>query len=333
MARILITGGAGFIGSHLARSLTGGDHQVSVIDDLSGGSRNNLDMKRVAFYEADCRDAEKMSGLIDAIKPEIVFHLAANAAENLAQFSPVEITSRNYSAFINVLAPFIRNKGKRFIFTSSIAVYGALQIPFKETDTPEPEDLYGVTKLAAEKTLEIMSKVHEFEYVIARPHNVYGPFQNMTDPYRNVVTIWMNAIMAGKSYFIYGDGEQRRCFSYVDDVVEALAQTAFAQVSGMIFNIGADRHYSLNELHEALKQLTFGKAKATYLPDRPQEVKQAVSDHTQSKKYLGYQDITPLKAGLKRTWEWAMEQGVQNPVYKKIEIPSSKIPANWVAKL
>lgn len=325
--RVLVTGGAGFIGSHLVDKLLEHDHEVFVLDDLSGGTKDNLPFK-VAFAQIDCRNTEQVHGYFSRVKPEIVFHLAANAAENKAQFSPIDITSRNYSAFINSLTPFVKYGGKRFVFTSSIAVYGALQTPFKETDTPDPEDLYGITKLAAEQTLKVMSKVHGFEYVIARPHNVYGPRQNMTDPYRNVVTIWMNAILSNKPYYIYGDGEQKRCFSYIDDVVEALYKCGFNDVAGKTFNIGADKSYSLNELQKAIRPL-YG---AIHLPDRPQEVKEAISDHTESKKYLNYQDRTSLKEGIEKTWEWVRSVGYQEPVYTDFEIDSPLIPQNWRQK-
>ena len=135
---------------------------------------------------------------------------------------------------------------KRFIFTSSIAVYGKLQVPFKEKDKAEPEDLYGVSKLAFEQSLKILSRVHNFEYVITRPHNVYGPRQNMRDPYRNVVTIFMNSLLQNKRYHIYGDGEQRRCFSYIDDVISALIKCAHQKVSGMTFNIGSDKEIKIS---------------------------------------------------------------------------------------
>lgn len=326
--KILVTGGAGFIGSHLVDKLLDAGNEVSIIDDFSGGSIDNLQGKRVAVNYGDCRNEVFVDTVIKRFKPEVVFHLAANAAENKAQFSPIDITSRNYSAFINVLTSFIRHKGKRFVFTSSIAVYGALQTPFRESDTPRPEDLYGITKLAAEQTLKVMSKVHDFEYVIARPHNVYGPLQNMKDPYRNVMTIWMNSALRNKPYFIYGNGEQRRCFSYIDDVIEALYKCGFEDVSGKAFNIGSDKDYSLNELAENMNQLT-GK-KAEYLPERVQEVKEAIADHTKAKFYLDYQDKTSLKEGLEKTWEWVKEQGPQEPIYTELELPSEKVPKNWL---
>lgn len=321
--KILVTGGAGFIGSHLVDKLIEENHQVLVLDDLSGGSISNIN-KAAKWEKVDLKNVGKSKRVIDKFKPEIIFHLAANAAENKAQFSPIDITSSNWNTFINTLVPFINNGGRKFIFVSSIAVYGALQTPFKETDRPEPEDLYGVTKLACEQSLKIMSQVHGFEYVIARPHNVYGPRQNMKDPYRNVVTIWMNAMLRKKPWYIYGDGKQKRCFSYIGDVVESLYKCGFENVAGKTFNIGSDRIYTVRELSLALDH--------TYDPDfldeRPQEVKEAIADHTQCKSILGYQE-TPLEEGIKKTWEWVKSVGSVEPVYTPLEIDSPKVPRNW----
>lgn len=339
MSRILVTGGAGFIGSHLVDTLIGKKHKVAVVDDLSGGFLRNVN-KKAAFFKHDLRgrkrsDRKNIYQICEEFKPEIVYHLAANAAENKAQFSPVDITSRNYDAFIQTLTAALKAKKsgfKRFVFTSSIAVYGALQTPFKETAKAEPEDLYGISKLAAEETLKVMSIVHDFEYVITRPHNVYGPRQNMTDPYRNVVTIFMNALMKSEPYYIYGDGNQRRCFSYIDDVVEALVNAGFLDVDKKIFNIGADRDYSLNELSEVVQKVTGIKIPPKYISDRPQEVKIAVADHAQAKKYLKYKDRTSLEEGIKKTWEYAKKLGPQKALYTEVEIESPKLPANWRAK-
>lgn len=321
--RILVTGGAGFIGSHLVDRLLANGHEVAVVDDLSGSDMNWYDWE-AQYYCLDCRNFTEVDRIFSLFNPEVVYHLAANAAENKAQFSPVDITSRNYSAFINVLTAFIRNKGKRFIFTSSIAVYGSLQTPFKESDKPEPEDLYGITKLAAEQTLHVMAKVHGFEYVILRPHNVYGERQNMKDPYRNVMTIWMNKILNSQPIEIYGDGEQRRCFTYISDVIDALYNSIKYPVSGMTFNIGSDVSYTLNELAVLLRAVTY-----THLPDRPQEVKEAISDHTLSHKYLNLNPATPLEVGIKKTWEWVLAQGYQEPIFTQLEIESDKAPQNW----
>lgn len=330
--RVLVTGGAGFIGSHLADKFIETGHLVSIIDDLSGGKKKNVNPK-AKFYICDLRDVGKTDSIIKKIKPEIVFHLAANAAENKAQFSPIDITSRNWNTYINTLVPCIKYGMNRFVFTSSIAVYGALQTPFKETDMPEPEDLYGISKLAIEQSLKVLSTVHDFEYVITRPHNVYGPRQNMNDPYRNVVTIFMNALMKKKPYFIYGNGSQRRCFSYIEDVTIALYKCAFEKVNKMTFNVGSDKDYTIKELSQVIQQVSGNSIKPIHLPDRPQEVKVAISDHTQAKKYLDYQDKTKLIDGIKATWEYALKLGPQEALYGDIELDSSKLPINWRKKI
>jgi UDP-glucose 4-epimerase len=326
--KVLVTGGAGFIGSHLVDRLITKGEDVSIIDDLSGGFKRNLNPK-ASFFRVDLRDQEKTTVVIKKIKPEIVFHLAANAAENKAQFSPIDITSRNYSTFVNTLVPALKYGMKRIIVTSSIAVYGDLQTPFKEENKPEPEDLYGISKFAMEESLKVLSKVHGFEYVITRPHNVYGPGQNMTDPYRNVVTIFMNSLLKRKSYFIYGDGGQRRCFSYIDEVADALFNCAYKKVSGMIFNIGADKDYSVKELSDMIQKVSGIKIPPTFIEDRPQEVKVAIADHTNAKKFLGYKDKTSLEQGIKATWKYAKNLGYQKPLFTEIEIDSPKLPSNW----
>lgn len=326
--KILVTGGAGFIGSHLVDRLIDDGNKVFVIDDLSGGKIKNLNRK-AKFYKVDLRNQNKAAQIIGLIKPEIVYHLAANAAENKAQFSPIDITSRNWNTFINTLVPAINSGMKRIIVTSSIAVYGALQTPFKESDKPEPEDLYGISKLAMEESLKVLSKVHKFEYVITRPHNVYGPRQNMTDPYRNVVTIFMNSLLKGQPYFIYGDGNQRRCFSYIDDVVDALFKCGFKKVHGMIFNVGSDRDYSLNELSKAIQKVSGIEIEPKHINDRPQEVKVAIADHSLAKKYLSYKDKTNIEKGIKQTWEFVKKEGYQKPVYTNLEIDSDLLPQNW----
>jgi UDP-glucose 4-epimerase len=328
MRKVLVTGGAGFIGSHLVDKLVSQKFQVAVIDDLSGGQIKNCN-KAARFFKADIRNFKRIDAIMAEFKPEIVYHLAANAAENKAQFSPVDITSRNFDGAIKVLTAAIRHGMKRFIFTSSIAVYGQLQTPFKEQDTPDPEDLYGVSKLAFEHSLKILSKVHNFEYVITRPHNIYGPRQNMRDPYRNVVTIFMNALLQKKPYYIYGNGKQRRCFSYIDDVCQALYLCATKKVAGMTFNIGSDKDYTVNELSDKILKIAGSKLKPNFLPARPQEVKIAISDHALCKKYLDYKESVSLEEGLIRTWEWVKKQGYKKPEYTKIEIDSPLLPKNW----
>ena len=327
--RVLITGGAGFIGSHLADLLISKGNTVSIIDDFSGGHVRNVP-KNARVFSCDLRNTEEAASIIEQIKPSILFHLAANAAENKAQFSPIDITSRNYSVFINTLVPAIRSGLKRIVVTSSIAVYGVGTPPFKEVDIPVPHDLYGLSKHMMEETLHILSKVHDFEYVITRPHNVYGPRQSMTDPYRNVVSLFLNSVLNNKPYFIYGSGDQQRCFSYIDEVVSALANCAVKPVSGSIFNIGSDTSYTINELSAIIKKVTKTKLVPIYLPERPQEVTIVTADHTLAKNELDYADTLSLHEGISKTWEYAKKIGPQVMKFTPIELNSTLLPKNWV---
>lgn len=328
MAKVLCTGGAGFIGSHLVDKCVQMGHETFVIDDLSAG----LVYKRpeAKFYKLDLRNISTADALIKTITPHVVFHLAANAAENKAQFSPIDITSRNWNTFINTLVPAINGGNlKRVVVTSSIAVYGDGQAPFTEITKPEPEDLYGWSKLMMEKALEILSPLHNFEYVITRPHNVYGPRQNMADPFRNVVTIFMNQILKKEPITIYGDGEQRRCFSYIYDVVDAIYRCGFVENPEPIYNIGSDRDYSVNELANLILKVSGGASKVKHLRDRPNEVKIATSTHDLAKRDLNYEDSISLEAGLRETWEYCRREGPQETNLTGIEIYSDKLPENW----
>jgi UDP-glucose 4-epimerase len=328
MKKVIVTGGAGFIGSHLVDALLKNGCDVAVVDDLSGGSLSNIHSD-AHFYKCDIRRAAQINKVISEFKPDTIYHLAANAAENKAQFSPVDITSRNFDGAIKVLTAGINNGVKRFIFASSIAVYGQLQTPFKESDTPVPEDVYGVAKLSFEHVLKILSEVHKFEYVIVRPHNVYGPRQNMRDPYRNAIMIFMNHLLKMTPFYIYGDGDQLRCFSYIDDVVTALVGCGTKPVAGMTFNIGSDQPYSIKQLSEKIIAISGVSLQPKYLPARPREVTVAISDHTLSKRHLQYQDSVSFDEGLQITWAWAKNIGYQKPKFTKVEIESPLLPENW----
>lgn len=314
--KILVTGAAGLIGSHTVRMLKEQGHEVYATDIVG-------DVDRV-----DLLDKKATEKYISQIQPEVIYHYAANAAEGKAQFSPIDITKRNIEIFLNVIVPAINNKMKRLVFTSSIAVYGSIQIPFKESDPPIPQDIYGINKLAIEQMIRVLANVHGFEYVIARPHNVYGPGQNMKDPYRNVVTIFMNHLLQGKPYYIYGDGSMKRSFSYVEDVVDVLCQCATADVSGLTVNIGTERSYSITELSDTIQQVAGISIPPQYLPDRPQEVHTAQSYHAICKHLFGYKD-TSLLEGIRKTWEYAKAQGAVTPEFDEVEIKSTKLPENW----
>jgi len=324
--KILVTGGAGFIGSSLVDRLLTEGHQVTVVDDLSGGYLKNLpEHNDLDFRQCDCRDFVILDDIMAETKPYVVYHLAANAAENKAQFSPVDISSRGYMASINVATSAIRAGVKKFIFTSSIAVYGGGQLPFSESSKPEPEDLYGIGKYAFEQSLKVLCDVHEMEYVILRPHNVYGPRQNMADPYRNVVTIFMNHLMQDKQYVLYGDGKMVRCFTYIDDLTECLYKSL--DLSNVTINVGASTPHSVLELSNMIQEVTKIWIAPKLLPARPHEVLEAVSDHTLSQKYFPIKE-TQLKEGLEKTWEWVKVQGPVETHYDTIEIIKN-LPTNW----
>lgn len=321
MPRILITGAKGLIGSHVYDSCYADGHDVHGTDIVPGDG----------IFPLDLLDREATDAYIKKVKPEIVYHFAANAAEGKAQFSPIDITKRNLEIFLNVLVPAINNGMKRFVFTSSIAVYGSIEIPFKESDPPIPQDIYGISKIACEQSLRVLANVHEFEYVILRPHNVYGPRQNMKDPYRNVVTIFMNALLKDEPYYIYGDGTMKRCFSYIDDVVDVIYRSGLEDVAGLTINVGSDKLYSINKLSKTIQRVADKDIVPVYLPDRPQEVHTAKSDHTMCKRLFGYKD-TPLEEGIRQTWNWAESQGYQEPIFDEVEIESVKLPKNWRKK-
>src|SRR3989344_4181015 len=224
--RILVTGAAGFMGSHLVDYLTLKGFLVVGTDDLSGGFLRNVKNKK-NFTKLDLRDRAQTSKYIDKIRPQIIFHLAADATEGRSQFTPQSAIDRNLVAYINLLVPAIRNRIKKVILISSMSVYGKQPVPFKESMVPRPEDIYGISKASMEEITKVLAEVYGFKFVIIRPHNVYGPRQNLSDPYRNVIGIFINRLLQGKNFYIYGNGQQKRAFSYIDDVTPAIYEAAF----------------------------------------------------------------------------------------------------------
>ncbi len=213
-SKILVTGAAGFLGSHLSEKLSDLGHQVIGVDNMVGGYEDNVP-KNISFHKIDCCDLSKVQKIMKGI--DVVYHCAATAHEGLSVFSPYEITKNNYLASISIFTAAVNEKVKRIIFCSSMARYGNIEIPYKENDNLNPVDPYGVSKVAAENILKILSKTHNFEYNIAVPHNIIGPKQKYDDPYRNVVSIMINLMLQNKQPIIYGDGEQKRCFSDIDE--------------------------------------------------------------------------------------------------------------------
>ena len=329
MAKSLVTGGAGFIGAHVVNELLKLGHQVVVLDDLSGGFKENINPKAI-FVEGSVTDHKLVTRLFEEHKFDYVYHLAAYAAEGLSHFIKRFNYTNNLIGSVNLINESVKHKVKCFVFTSSIAVYGALKPPMTEDMTPQPEDPYGVAKYAVEMDLRTTHEMFGLNYVIFRPHNVYGEYQNIGDRYRNVVGIFMNQLMQGKPLTVFGDGKQTRAFSYIGDVAPHIANCVnIKEAYNQIFNIGADKDYSVNELAEATSKAMGMSEPVRHLEAR-NEVVHAYSDHSKAKKVFGTKKFTTLEEGLTIMTKWAKGAGIRKSTrFKEIEI-LEKLPPVWL---
>jgi UDP-glucose 4-epimerase len=272
MPTSLVTGAAGFIGSHVVDELLKRGHKVIAIDDLSGGFVDNVNPK-ATFIEGSCTDHEHLSRIFNEYKIDYVFHLAAYAAEGLSHFIKRFNYTNNVIGSVNLINEAVNHNVKRFIFTSSIAVYGKNQLPMREDLVPSPEDSYGVAKYAVELDLKSSHEMFGLDYVIFRPHNVYGERQNTGDKYRNVIGIFMNQILRGESLTVFGDGEQERAFSYVGDIAPIIAESATLDAArNEVFNVGADTVSTVNVLAKEVMNAMGSTAPINYLPARNEVV-------------------------------------------------------------
>ncbi|HTI07361.1 MAG TPA: NAD-dependent epimerase/dehydratase family protein [Puia sp.] len=331
MPKSLITGGAGFIGSHVVKHCLALGHEVVVLDDLSGGFEDHIP-EGALFVQGSVVDHELVTELFEEHRFDYVYHLAAYAAEGLSHFIRRFNYNNNLVGSINLINESIKHKIKCFVFTSSIAVYGKGQLPMSEEMTPEPEDPYGVSKYAVELDLRSAHEMFGLNYVVFRPHNVYGENQNIGDKYRNVIGIFMNQIMQGKSLTIFGDGTQTRAFSYIDDVAIPIAKSVNIPAAyNQVFNIGADKPYAVNELANVVGDEFGVKPSITYLSAR-NEVLHAYSDHSKAHQIFGAPTGIDLKEGIARMAAWAKKVGArQSQEFGNIEI-TEKLPDGWGIK-
>jgi len=332
MTKSLVTGGAGFIGSHVVKHCLDMGHEVIVLDDLSGGFEDHIP-KGATFVQGSVVDHELVSELFAEHKFDYVYHLAAYAAEGLSHFIRRFNYNTNLVGSINLINEAVKYKVKCFVFTSSIAVYGKGQLPMSESMTPEPEDPYGVSKYAVELDLRAAHEMFGLNYVVFRPHNVYGENQNIGDKYRNVIGIFMNQIMQGRPLTIFGDGTQTRAFSYIDDVAIPIAKSVNIPAAfNQVFNIGADKPYTVNELVNVVGEEFGVKPQVTHLSAR-NEVLHAYSDHSKAHGVFGAPTGIDLKEGISKMAAWAKRVGArQSQEFGNIEI-TEKLPDGWGIKM
>ena len=305
---VLITGVAGLLGSRLADWIIENhpEYKVVGIDDLSGGHIENVNPK-VHMYISNIL-SDGLSAIFKTDKPDYVFHFAAYAAEGLSPFIRTFNYDNNLKATAAIVNECIKHDVKRLVFTSTLAVYGhGYGGIFDESQIPKPIDPYGVAKYACEMDIQIAGEQHSLDWCIIRPHNVYGIKQNIWDKYRNVLGIWMFQHLNEEPMSIFGDGEQIRAFSYIDDSLVPLWRAAIEpKASKEIINLGGIEEYSINEANKILCEI-IGSNNVVYKEAR-HEVKNSIPTFQKSIDILGFEHKTTLKEGLINMWEWAQQQ-------------------------
>ena len=332
--KIFITGIAGFLGSHLAKKLVKLGHEVSGNDSLIGGEISNIDKKDIKFYETDCCNLEEMTEITK--KMDIIYHCAATAHEGLSVFSPNVITKNIFQSSVVTITAAIKNNVKRFIYCSSMARYGNQKSPFTEDMIPKPVDPYGISKVAGEDILKVLANLNNMEWNIAVPHNIIGPNQKYDDPFRNVLSIFINRNLQNKPSIIYGDGKQIRSFSYIDDVIYCLEKLALDKnINKEIINIGPDEEMTtINDIAKMVANETGFNGEPVYVLDRPQEVKFATCSADKSRRLLNYKTQTKLVDAISKTCEFIKKNGVKEfKYYLPVEIKNEKTPKTWIDKL
>jgi UDP-glucose 4-epimerase len=330
METILVTGGAGFIGSHVAEELVRMGQAVLVLDDLSGGFRANVP-EGARFIEGSILDGDLLDKIFCENKVKLIYHLAAYAAEGLSHFIRRFNYTNNVVGSVNLINKAVLHDVECFVFSSSIAVYGKNQLPFSEETVPHPEDPYGIAKYAVEMDLRSARDMFGLNYIIFRPHNVYGERQNIGDKYRNVVGIFMNSVLQKMPMPVFGDGTQTRAFSYIADVAVPIARSGFVpSVFNNAFNIGADKPYTINEVAAEVAKAFGVPPEIQHLQAR-NEVQHAYSSHEKARKAFGaYMRDIPLADGISRMADWARRVGSKRSAsFLGIEVEKN-LPPVWL---
>jgi UDP-glucose 4-epimerase len=300
---------------------------------MIGGYLDNVP-EGVEFYQFDCNDFDKLKQHMKGV--DIAYHCAATAYEGLSVFSPHLITQNIVGASTAMVSAAIANGVRRFVMCSSMARYGTNQVPFTEDMTPKPQDPYGIGKYTAELMLQNLADTHGMEWVIAVPHNIVGPRQKYDDPYRNVASIFINLMLQGRQPYIYGSGNQKRCFSFVSDDIDPLKQMAFdANCVGEIINIGPDDEFiTINELAGTIGRLIQFDVQIEYTRARPQEVELANCSADKARRLFAYQPRIKLEEGLEEMISWISNRGVRPFKYHlDLEIVNDKTPETWSKRL
>jgi UDP-glucose 4-epimerase len=334
MKKVLITGVGGFLGSHLADSFIRKKYDVVGIDNFIGGYPENVPIG-VQNFEADLDNLELIRPFFEGV--ELVIHTACTAYEGLSVFSPALITRNTSQITSNVMSASINSGVKKIVYMSSMARYGKQKtLPFTEDMTPKPQDPYGIAKYASELLIQNLCETHGMKYSILVPHNIIGPRQKYNDPYRNVASIMINRMLQGKQPIIYGDGEQKRCFSFIDDVVNPLMSVCESEVvDDSITNIGPDEEFvSINSLAQTIASILNFNLNPIYMPGRPQEVLEANCSADKARNKLGYKTSISLINGLTQLANWIEQSGVKPFDYHlPLEFVTQSTPETWSKKL
>tara|TARA_Y200000002_G_scaffold169403_1_gene139709 strand:- start:460 stop:1464 length:1005 start_codon:yes stop_codon:yes gene_type:complete len=332
--KIFITGLAGFLGSNLGIRLANKGHIIFGNDNFIGGYRDNLD-SRFNFFDVDCCDLNNLTKVIpNGI--DVIFHCAATAYEGLSVFSPSFVTKNIFEASVSTVTASIQKKVKKFIFCSSMARYGDQSPPFTEDMKTQPEDPYGIAKAASEEVIKNLCDTHGIDWTILVPHNIVGPRQKYDDPFRNVMSIFINKMLMNEQIYIYGDGLQKRCFSYVDDCIDCMERCITEPASSKeIINIGPDEEtITIKELAELCANEIGHNKEPIFVQQRPKEVKFASCSSDKARKILDYQTKFSLKESIKLTANYIREKGAKKFDYHiDLEIENEMTPKTWTKKL